>query len=256
MTVTTGYKRAGRALARLYPMGASLLWKAPLVLALIIVPEFIQHVAEIRIGMFDNREAFARFADDPTRMAFGYVKIAGLVLAFFASARFWWTHKHGGQWANPRQIAWGRLLFGLALFMGVPALPELVKAQIEPWLYQTLVWSLSLLMLPMLFLLLAGLFGDRSTPVVAMWRRAWPWLFLTVLLAILAFMPAQWLHGLNHKWAMGADPIVVWALMIFDSILVGLLAGLTGTALFLGYDAFAQGRKRRSPLSNSLTFAG
>lgn len=244
--MTAGYKRAGQALALLYPMGVSLLWKAPLVLALIVLPEFLQHIAEIRLGMFDSRDEFVRLADDPTRMAFGYVKIAGLMLAFLASARFWWTQKHGGHWGNARRIGWGRLLLGLLLFMGVPALPELVKAQIEPWLYQFLVWGLSLLMLPMLFLMLAGLFGDRRTPVEAMWRRAWPWLILTVLLAVLAFAPAQWLHGLNHKWALGADPVVVWALMIVDSVLVGLLAGLTGTALYLGYDAFVAGEPRRS----------
>lgn len=244
--MTAGFMRAGLALARLYPMGISLLWKAPLVLALIVIPEFVQHVAEIRLGMFDSREAFVRLGDDPTRMAFGYVKIAGLVLAFLASARFWWTYRRSGRWADLRRVAWGRLLLGLLLFIGVPALPELVKAQIAPWLYQALVWGLTLLMLPTLFVLLAGLFGDRKTSVEAMWRRAWPWLFLTVLLVIVAFVPAQWLHGLNHRWALGADPVVVWALMIFDSLLVGLLAGLTGTALYLGYDAFVQGEPRRS----------
>lgn len=241
--MTAGLKRAGQALARLYPMGFSLFWKAPLVLALIVVPEFVQHVVEIDLGMFDSRQAFAALALDPTRMAFGYVKIAGLVLAFLASARFWWTKDHGGHWANPKDFAWGRLLLGLLLFMGIPSIPELFKAQIEPWLYQTLVWGLSLAMLPMLFLLLAGLFGDRTTPVAAMWRRAWPWLFLTALLAVLAFAPAQWLHGMNHRWALGADPVVVWALMIFDSLLVGVLAGLTGTALYLGYAAFAAGSR-------------
>ena len=233
--------RAGQALVRLYPMGISLLWKAPLVLALVVVPEFLQHVAEIQLGMFDGREAARAAADDPLRWAFGYAKIAGLVLTFIAAARFWWTRQHGGHWANPRQIAWGRLLLGLFLFIGIPILPDLFKAQIEPWLYQALVWGLSLIMLPMLFLLLAGLFGDRATPVAAMWRRAWPWLILTLLLAVLAFMPAQWLHGMNHKWALGAVPVVVWALMIFDSVLVGLLAGLTGTAFYLGYAAFADG---------------
>lgn len=242
-----GLVRAGQALLQLYPKGISLLWLAPAVLAVVVVPEFIQHIVEIRLGMFDSREGFVRLSNDSMRMAFGYVKIAGLVLAFLASARFWWTRKHGGHWANPKQIAWGRLLFGLLLFIGIPILPDLFKAQIDPWLYQTLLWGLSLIMLPMLFLVLAGLFGDRATPVAAMWRRAWPWLILTLLLAVLAFMPAQWLHGMNHKWALGADPVIVWALMIFDSLLVGLLAGLTGTAAYLGYAAFAQSETDRRP---------
>jgi ABC-type antimicrobial peptide transport system permease subunit len=45
---------------------------------------------------------------------------------------------------------------------------------------------------------------------------------------------------MNHDWALGASPIVVWGLMIFDSLLVGLMAGLTGTALYLGYAGFAR----------------
>lgn len=238
-----GLKRAGQALVQLYPMGLSLLWKAPLVLAPVVVPEFIQHVAEIRLGMFDSRQAFAALARDPTRMAFGAVKIAGLVLTFLAAARFWWAREQGGHWANPRNIAWPRLLLGLLLFMGVPALPELVKGELAPWLYQALVWGLTLAMLPMLFLLFAGLFGDRTIPAAAMWRRGWPWLLLTILLAALAFAPAQWLHGMNHRWALGADPALLWALMVFDSLLVGLLAGLTGTAFYLGYQAFAEGER-------------
>ena len=241
--MTAGLKRAGQALARLYPMGFSLFWKAPLLLALIVVPEFVQHIVEINLGMFDSRESFRALAADPTRMTFGYIKVAGLVLAMIASARFWWTKQHGGHWANLKDIAWGRLLLGLLLFIGIPILPDLFKEQMDPRLYQTLVWGLGLIMLPMLFLLLAGLFGDRATPVAAMWRRAWPWLILTALLAALAFAPAQWLHGMNHRWALGADPGLVWALMIFDSLLVGLLAGLTGTALYLGYAAFAAGTR-------------
>ena len=236
---------AGRALRDLYPKGLSLFWLAPFVLALVVVPEFLQHVAEIRLGMFESREAFTAFAEDPTRMAFGYVKIAGLVLTFLASARFWWTREHGGHWANPGTIAWGRLLLGLLLFMAVPVLPDLVKGRVEPWLYHASVWGLMLLMLPMLFLLLAGLFGDRQTPAAAMWRRAWPWVLLTAVLVALAFGPAQWLHGMNHRWALGASPVLLWALMIFDSLLVGLLAGLTGTALFLGYRAFYESEARR-----------
>ena len=68
-------------------------------------------------------------------------------------------------------------------------------------------------MLPMLFLVLAGLFGDSATPVAAMWRRAWPWVVLTAALVVFAFAPAQWLHGMNHQWAIGAGPVMLWALM-------------------------------------------
>ena len=211
-----GLIRAGSAAARLYPMGISLLWKAPLVLALVVVPEFLQHVAEIQLGMFASKARAIAVANDPTRWAFGYVKVAGLVLTFLAAARFWAARDNGVAWYRLSDIAWGRFAIGFLLFGLLPALPGLFVVQIGKAAADGIGLVLTILLLPALFLLLAGLFGDRATGIRAMWRRSWPWALLTVLLLVLAFMPAQWLHGMNHKWAFGAHPAVVWALMIFE----------------------------------------
>ena len=237
-------ERAWRAALELYPRGFSLFWLAPGLLALVVVPEFAQHVAEIRLGMFDSRDAFRSLAADPARMAFGYAKVAGLMVAMLAAARFWWAREHGARWYDLRQMAWKRLAVGFVLFMIIPSLPGLFNAQIGQPTAQAIAIGLSLILLPTLFLMLAGLFGDRETSARSMWRRSWPWALFTALLAVAAFMPAQWLHGMNHSWALGAHPAAVWALMIFDSLLVGLLAALTGTAFYLGYAAFAEGERR------------
>lgn len=238
-----GLIRAGRALVDLYPKGLSLFWLAPAVMALVVIPEFIQHVVEVRLGMFDSRAAFAALAMDPTRMAFGYVKIAGLVLAMLAVARFWWTRRAGRPWYDPRGIAWRRLAIGFVLFMLLPAIPGLFEARIGEPAAMAIGVAMSIMLLPALFQMLAGLFGDRDTSVGDMWRRSWLWALLTLALVALAFAPAAWLHQMNHRWALGAADGIVWALMIFDSLLVGLLAGLTGTAVYLGYAGFAAGRR-------------
>jgi hypothetical protein len=230
---------AWRTLRDLYPKGISLFWLAPAVVALVIVPEFLQHVAEIELGMFDSREAFRALQLDPTRIAFGFAKVAGLMLTMLAAARFWWTRDHGGRWWDLRGLAWGRFLAGLIIFFGIGSLPELLKGQVPPSAHQVAGAIWALVLLPFLFLMLAGLFGDRSTRLRDMLRRSWQWLLLTALLVVLSFAPAAWLHQMNHQWAMGAAPAALWALMIFDSLLVGLLAGLTGTAFYLGYAAFA-----------------
>ena len=234
-----GLKRAGRALVQLYPMGFSLLWKAPVVLALVVLPEFLQHVVEIRIGMFDSRDAARVVANDQLRWAFGYAKIAGLFLTMLAAARFWATRERGFAWYGLADIDWRRFGLGFLLFMLLPTIPALFQAQIGKSTAQAIGIAITILLLPGLFLMLAGLFGDRATSIGDMWRRSWPWAILIALLVVLAFAPAQWLHGMNHRWAIGAHPAIVWALMMFDSLLVGLLAGLTGTALYLGYAAFA-----------------
>ena len=228
-----------RSIVALYRCGISMLWVAPAVLALVVVPEFLQHVAEINLGMFDNRESARAAAEHPLRWAFGYAKIAGLVLTFLAAARFWWTREHGGRWWDLRTIAWGRFVLGLLLFGGLPLLAELLEPLVGTTAKDVATWIITVATLPFALLMLAGLFGDRTTSARDMWRRSWPWAILIALLVVLAFMPAQWLHGMNHRWALGAHPAVVWALMIFDALLVGLLAGLTGTAFYLGYAAFS-----------------
>lgn len=233
-------RRAGQAVARLYPLGVSLFRKAPWIPALVVLPELVQHVAEIGLGMYESREAFIRLQADPTRMVFGYAKVAGLFLAILAAARFWGVAATaGGRWWDLRDIVWPRLLAGGIIFFGVGSAPELLKGQVSDQAHQALGIAWSILLLPALFMFLAGLFGDRVTPVRAMWLKAWPWLLLTAVLIVFGFAPSAWLHQMNHEWAFGAAPPLVWAIMLFDSVLVGLLAVLTGTALTLGYQSFA-----------------
>ncbi len=224
--------------------GVSLFWVGPLVVALVVLPEFAQHVAEIHLGMFDSRAAAQVAGSDPLRWAFGYAKIAGLVLTFIASARFWWCRTHGGRWYNLRQIGWGRLLLGFVLFMAIGSVTELVQPLTGQKAPIAAVVIASLLSLPFLFVMLAGLFGDRVTPLRALIVNSWPWLLLLALLLPLGFAPLSWLHGMNHKWALGASDIAVWALMIFDSLVVGLMASLVGAALFVAYDRFHLGITR------------
>lgn len=244
----TGWRPAGRALVELYPRGIALLWLAPAVIALVAIPEFLQHVAEIQLGMFDDRESFREHAQDPRRMMFGYAKIAGLVLTMLAAARFWWARGHDARWWDVRSVAWKRLGLGFLLFMLLPSLPGVFNDQFGKPAMRGVSLAMTVLLLPALFLMLAGLYGDRRTSQRAIWRRSWPWAMLTLLLLVAAFLPSQWLHQMNHKWAIGAAVWAVWALMIFDSLLVGLLAGLVGTAFYLGYTAFADGEGQRSGL--------
>lgn len=216
----------------------SLFWIGPAVVALVVVPEFAQHVAEIHLGMFDSAAAAKLAGNDPVRWAFGYAKIAGLVLTFIASARFWWCRAYGGRWYDIRRLAWVRLIVGFILFMAIGSATELVEPLTGHKAPIALVVVATLLSLPYLFVMLAGLFGDRVTPMKALIAKSWPWLLLLALLAPLGFAPLSWLHGMNHRWALGAPDALVWALMVFDSIVVGLMASSVGAALFTAYDRF------------------
>jgi hypothetical protein len=216
----------------------SLFWVGPAVVALVVVPEFAQHVAEIHLGMFDSIAAAKLAGNDPLRMGFGYVKIAGLVLTFIASARFWWCRAYGARWYDIRRLAWVRLIVGFILFMAIGSVTELIEPLTGHKAPLALIVIASLLSLPYLFVMLAGLFGDRATPMKTLIAKSWPWLLLLALLLPLLFAPLSWLHGMNHRWALGAPGALVWALMVFDSLVVGLMASSVGAAMFIAYDRF------------------
>ncbi|WP_260580745.1 hypothetical protein [Sphingopyxis sp. PET50] len=216
----------------------SLFWVGSVVVALVVVPEFAQHVAEIRLGMFDSLAIGRSLANDPLRWAFGYAKLTGLALTFFASARFWWCRAHGGRWYDIRRLGLGQLLLGFAAFFLIGSTGELfpLLADREPPIIVSILFSL--LSFPFLFVMLAGLFGDRATPLRTILTRSWPWILLLALLLPLAYAPLMLIHSLNHKWALGAPDALVWALMVFDSLVVGLMASSVGAALFVAYDRF------------------
>ena len=82
--------------------------------------------------------------------------------------------------------------------------------------------------------IVGALLEDRSvTPRRAM-TTLLPAAIILVLLLAAAFAPAQALHMVNHKLALGQPAPVVWALMVFDALWVGLFAGLVGSAMFVG----------------------
>ena len=215
--------------------GVRIWWLAPLIPALVVVPEFIQHVAEIQIGMFDSREAARALSDDPRRMVWGYLKIAGLVLAFLAAIRFWGARAQGTRWWDLRTVRWGALLLviGLTVLTSVPEMLLKGRVSAEAGMAVTLV--ISLVTLPLLVYLVAALVGDHSANLRGVFRTGWLPAIRMLVFTAAVWVPLQWLHGKNHEWAMGQDSALVWALMVFDSLVVGMLAMMAGTAFHHGY---------------------
>lgn len=217
--------------------GVSLFWLAPVIVALIVIPEFIQHVAEIRIGMFDSKEAFRQMADDPRRMVWGYLKIAGLLLAILAATRFWGARARGQEWWDIRRIAWANLAVALALTIVIGIAPMTLGPFIGDEAAGVIGLIISIATLPLIALLVAGLVGDRQASLKSVFRTGWLASLRILVFAAVAWVPLQWLHGQNHEWAIGAGRSTVWSLMVFDALVVGLLAAMAGTAFHHGYEA-------------------
>ena len=64
-----------------YRRGLAAIVLVPGFLLVAAIPEFVQHVAEIRMGMFTSVIAAKAIANSAERWGFGYFKLAGLLLA-------------------------------------------------------------------------------------------------------------------------------------------------------------------------------
>lgn len=84
---------------------------------------------------------------------------------------------------------------------------------------------------------IAQLLEDRAITLRRALSTHLPTAALLLLLFAAAMAPAQLLHGLNHRVALGRPDALVWALMAFDSLLVGLMAALAGSGFHVAFHA-------------------
>lgn len=211
---------------------------APWLLLPILLTEGAQHIVEIELGMFASRADFMALSDDPTRMAFGTAKTAGLLIAVLLVARAVALGSAARairpRW-RPMAMLAGFLALTLVLDLGFKS--EAARA-IAP---DPLLQGINILLQTVLTVpLLAALFEDEWATVRAAGWRLIPALLLPLLLSALAFAPMQLLHMYNHIWSLGAPMPAVWALMLFDTFLVGLMALTIGSVLAIGWRRFVR----------------
>jgi hypothetical protein len=225
----SGWAKAAWALLRDTALDSLRLWRIAIwVPLLVVVPEFIQHIVEINLGMFDSREAARALSSDPQRLLFGAVKIAGLFAAILAAVAVWTRRDHARPAWRAVGIAFGLNLLLTALVFGLgKIMPAGVWAVLNP--------ILMIVTLPFLVLLIGALLGDASMTLRAAYGRGWLIMLRMALLLPLAWLPLQWLHERNHFWAIGQASWAVWALMAFDALVVSLMACWAGTALHHAY---------------------
>ncbi|TCP66854.1 hypothetical protein [Sphingomonas sp. PP-CE-1G-424] len=223
-----------RAVVETYRLGGRAVKAAPLVLAIAVVPEFLQHIAEIHLGMFVSVEQFRALANDPLRWGFGYVKIAGFVIGILAVARFW-SVRSVRRTLLVAPMTFVRVVVGLVVGLAVASpFMWLDKQGLPPAIAVPLQIVSGIIQGGFLIYIVGALIEDASvTPKRAITSLLPAGIVLSVLAAV-AFGPAQALHMANHKLALGQPLPIVWALMVFDALWVGLFAALVGSALFVG----------------------
>ena len=223
----------GAGLKTTFVGGSRLFVLAPLIPLIAVLPEFAQHIVEIKLGMFASKAAFGALQMDPTRWAFGYAKIAGLVIAIFAAARYWGGARE--RWWDLRTVAWKPFLIALAGNVALAIAMFVIGSRLSTTAKPAFDALATIATLPFLVWLIGPLLGDATMTLRRAYTGGWGRLLLIALLAVAAFWPASILHQWNHHWAFGATEPVVWALMTWDAVLVGLIACWTGAALGAGY---------------------
>lgn len=229
-----GFRAALALVVETYRRGGRMIVIAPLIFAIAVLPEFAQHIVEMQLDMFESREAFAAMANDPLRWQFGYAKIAGLVIAILLTARYWrFGSVRRALLVKPKALLW--IVLAVAAMAGIdfglgwaanrtPGIGAGVIAVVS-FLLQTL----------MQVVVVAALLEDRSLTLRRLLTWGWVIAFTQLILLALAAGPAMGLHMGVHSLAIRTPPAADWLLMVADSLIVGLLATLAGSALFVGY---------------------
>ena len=239
---------------RSYAVGWGFALAFPLVFLIAPVVEFLQHVIEWRIGMFDSLEQADALAHHPARINFGYVKLVSLMVGGLWISRY--IHS-GGDRRKTAAVSLASIAAFVPVILVFLAL-DFGMDRLNPWLDAESLGQVgsiaagfgTFLLASILQVLLAGWrvavpLGDwRTGPFTSIWRG------LTVLLPgltryFLVFLPLLVAHtALNVAMAFSGPGAMLWTLFVIDSLLVGFIV----TALWGSFHAIYRRGRNRSGL--------
>lgn len=212
-----------------------MLWRAPLVPLVTIFTQFLLHITEVQLGMFETRESFARQVGNSQRMLWTGVALAGVAFSIMASARFWGAKAIGRTWWKPMSIAWGTLLTGtvLCLALGLPLF--WLAAILSGAVGAVIQWVAFVTVLPPIIMIVAGLARDHRVTIRSAYEKEWYTALRVVILVSFAIVPFFVLHSYNHMLALGRGHLPLLFILLWDSLVMGVLASAAGTALTYGF---------------------
>ena len=232
--IVRGVWRIARLIGETYRLGFTAWRLAPLFVAVAALTEFAQHVVEIRLGMFASRASFRALQNDPLRWDAGYAKFAGVILTMLLVARFWgvgrsWRRTLHLPLANIGRARAALVLLAVSTFLlasprfALPGSLDIVRG-VAGWVIQSglILW------------LAAILFSLPGPTLRQSFTDYFPSAVVMLLLFLAGMLPAQIPHRFAHDIALGQPTAVVWLLVAIDALIVGTMAALGGTGLYLG----------------------
>ncbi|UYH54342.1 hypothetical protein N6L26_09790 [Qipengyuania sp. SS22] len=194
----------------------------PLVAAIPLVAEFIQHVVEMRSGMYAGPEVAQALEGDPDRMIAGFFKTVALGLPAYFLIR--WLHTQGDRAFASRLDKRAVTLF--ALVIALQALLAWLGLYVwteGPMSIGFFVFGLIFMPLIVRFVVAAPL-GSFISPLQSI-RVMAPDALFAILFPLIAILPLMVLH-----YALGIGAIFVestalkWGMLALDSVVTAGLA--------------------------------
>lgn len=219
------------ALTTTYRGSIAFLIACPLLALFPVVFELLQHVVEVRIGLYDSVAAAKATEHHPLRMAFGMVKVLSLIIPgywvtrflAFGDARRARAIESPALWLFGSVVAFHTLLAAVQLFVLPQTLPvtlvTLALGQVIGCLIPA--WTV------------AAALGNRAIGPgrsVAIMAPHMPWTFVVLLLSILPLMIPHYLLG---AVALLAPKLWLWPALVLDALLVGWLCAVMAAGVYV-----------------------
>lgn len=209
-----------------YADGVRSMIALPLLFALLVGFEFIQHVAEVRIGFFNSAAAAHSFSNDSSRMTLGWLKMTSVYVGGFFVIRYLVRSREGKPVASIRPAAQRYLpyvVYSLCLFALIFYGPLLAPRWNDSSIRATVALiQIALEPLLILWIVSAATDGRIGGPVQSA-TASWPWYIWGLMLFFVGRLPVNALHQLLNQAAMGSRGAVLWTLLGADAICVGLI---------------------------------
>ena len=233
-----------------YCLTARHLLALPLIFALPVLAEALQHLVEFWLGMFASGDGIEPGRETMVRMGFGGLKVIAILFSMIVMARYF-LHDLNPTKAlhfskTSRAAIVISVLFTIALaiiltFSG-PSIVALAKEHL-PFIPPSICQFLPILVLlaatypfqKKTYAIMAAILDDTplGTAQSEEASRAWIWdSWLTLLVAV---APAMVLHYYLNSRAIDAPPSIQLALLAVDCGVVGIMAVLIASATFCTY---------------------
>lgn len=227
-----------KAIADCYRNSARIALALPLLYALGFATELVQHVVEVRIGLFASIDAMRTLGEHPARMGFGYVKGLSLILLVYWVSRWHFAGEGGGRIIGDARSA---RLFAAVIVYGllVALLQHYGDRLLAPVIDDPGTVNTAILLLMLLATMadvylapwkVSAALGNPRIGIptsVRLIRGGFWWSFA---FSIVTMLPLMALHYALNIFAVGRGAAATWALLVLDAAVVGYLGLVLATA--------------------------